>query len=80
MARSLPLTWTTTVTVSEVRYLSSQVGHSSVAPRCSNISLARCGAKGFKSFARIIRSSPVAPCLYNSLTYSMSAATAVLNW
>ena len=66
--------------VVDVRYLSSQVGHSSVAFRFSSISEARCGAKGFKSFARIIRSSSVAPCLYSSLTYSISAATAVLNW
>ena len=57
VVRSLPLTWITTVTVLEARYLSSQVGHSSLAPRCSSISLARCGAKGLSNLARATRSS-----------------------
>ena len=49
LARSLPLTWTTISTVSETRYFSSQVGHSSFASKFSSISEARCGAKGLRS-------------------------------
>lgn len=57
LERSLPLTWMTTSAVSATRYFLSQVGHSSVASRRSSISEARCGAKGLRSLARVIRSS-----------------------
>ncbi len=63
LARSLPLTWTTTSTASDKRHFSSQVGHSSFASKFSSISEARCGANGLRSLARTTRSSWDAPVL-----------------
>lgn len=56
---------------------SSQVGKTSSLPSFSSISEARCGANGFRSFARAILSSSSGAAKI-LLTNSMSAATAVL--
>ena len=63
LERSLPLTCMMISAVSLVRYWASHFGHSSSEDNFSNISEAKCGAKGLSNLAKTIRSSVMAPTL-----------------